>query len=248
MKLFRVLMLCAGTLALGCGGEDTQAFIQKWNADFVQQKQACQSGQQMACQIACQMAISQQVCLTVGANATTPDQQAWVAGCKRDVTEQGRAPCAAAGIVNPNDTTPPSAPPMAPPPSAPPMAPPPSAPPETPPPAESPPTGDIGATGETVVHGALPKPVIQRIVRNHHPQIKRCYERGLAQNPKLEGKVTVKFIISGTGNVQMAAIAASTLGDPGVENCVSQVVRRINFPAPQGGGIVIVTYPFSFSQ
>jgi len=32
-----------------------------------------------------------------------------------------------------------------------------------------------------------------------------------------------------------------------VEECVLRVVRRIRFPAPKGGGEVIVTYPFMFT-
>lgn len=62
------------------------------------------------------------------------------------------------------------------------------------------------------------------------------------------GRVTVRFIIVGDGTVAMAEVVESstTLGDPTTERCVSHAVRRLVFPAPDGGGIVIVTYPFAF--
>ena len=42
----------------------------------------------------------------------------------------------------------------------------------------------------------------------------------------------------------MASIVqSSTLGNPGVEQCIAGAVRRWEFPKPQGG-IVVVTYPF----
>ncbi|MCP4678589.1 MAG: AgmX/PglI C-terminal domain-containing protein [Deltaproteobacteria bacterium] len=99
-------------------------------------------------------------------------------------------------------------------------------------------------SGAAMVKGSLSKEVIRRIVHRHINEVKFCYERQLAKRPDLSGRVAVKFIISATGAVQMAAVANSTLGDPQVENCISKAVRRWTFPQPGGGGIVIVTYPF----
>jgi hypothetical protein len=33
-----------------------------------------------------------------------------------------------------------------------------------------------------------------------------------------------------------------------VESCVVQAVRRWPFPRPEGGGLVIVSYPFNFQS
>jgi TonB family protein len=103
-------------------------------------------------------------------------------------------------------------------------------------------------SGAAMVKGSLSKEVIRRIVHRHINEIKFCYERQLAKRPDLSGRVAIKFIISGTGAVQMAAVASSTLGDPVVENCIAQAVRRWTFPQPEGGGIVIVTYPFQLTS
>ena len=101
-------------------------------------------------------------------------------------------------------------------------------------------------SSETVVKGSLPKETIRRVVSSRNAQLRQCYESRLAVNPNLAGRVAVKFIISGTGAVQMAAVSESTVNDPEVENCTAQVFRRMLFPAPDGGGIVIVTYPIQF--
>ncbi len=108
--------------------------------------------------------------------------------------------------------------------------------------------GPVGDGGKAVVTGALPMEVIRRIVHRNHSRIRFCYEKRLAEKPDLAGNVTVKFIISGTGQVQMAAVSHSTAGDPELEQCVSTAVRSMSFPAPEGGGIVIVTYPFEFKS
>ncbi|HUT78002.1 MAG TPA: AgmX/PglI C-terminal domain-containing protein, partial [Polyangia bacterium] len=86
------------------------------------------------------------------------------------------------------------------------------------------------------------------IVQRHINEIKFCYERELAKRPDLAGRVSIKFIISGTGAVQMAVVEESTLGNAGVENCIAGAVKRWTFPQPEGGGIVVVTYPFQLTS
>lgn len=102
-------------------------------------------------------------------------------------------------------------------------------------------------SGAAMVQGSLSKEVIRRIIHRHINEVKFCYERELASRPDLEGRVAIKFIISGQGSVQMSAVANSTLGNAKVENCIAQAVRRWTFPQPKGGGVVIVTYPFQLT-
>ena len=82
------------------------------------------------------------------------------------------------------------------------------------------------------------------MIRRHINEVKFCYEQELNARPDLEGRVTVRFIISPTGAVQTAMVQATTLGNRRVEGCITQAVQRWTFPAPDGGGIVIVNYPF----
>lgn len=97
---------------------------------------------------------------------------------------------------------------------------------------------------DTSVHGSLPKEAIRRVVRKHLNAYRRCYEQRLLQDPALEGKVVVKFVIAATGLVSQASIARAL--DAEVDRCVKNVTIRLRFPKPAGGGIVIVTYPFVF--
>ncbi len=103
-------------------------------------------------------------------------------------------------------------------------------------------------TGTADVRGSLSKEVIRRIIRRHINEVRFCYEQELNQRPDLQGRVAVKFIISPTGAVQTAGIASSTMRNARVEGCIAKAVRRWTFPAPEGGGIVVVTYPFVLQQ
>jgi TonB family protein len=103
-------------------------------------------------------------------------------------------------------------------------------------------------SGKADVRGSLSKEVIRRIIHRHINEVRFCYEQELNQRPDLQGRVSVKFIISPTGAVQTAALAASTISNGKVEQCVVEAVRRWTFPSPEGGGIVVVTYPFVLEQ
>jgi TonB family protein len=103
-------------------------------------------------------------------------------------------------------------------------------------------------SGQADVHGSLSKEVIRRVIGRHINEVRFCYEQELNARPDLQGRVAVKFIISPTGAVQTAAVDKSDMGNAKVEQCIAQSVRRWTFPAPEGGGIVVVTYPFVLQQ
>ena len=92
----------------------------------------------------------------------------------------------------------------------------------------------------------LPRPVIQAAVRGWSRQLRYCYERALVSDPTLAGTVRVRFVIGPDGSVTEAAVADSTLGKPDVEECVLRAIRQVTFRPPEGGGTVVVTYPFLF--
>ena len=88
--------------------------------------------------------------------------------------------------------------------------------------------------------------LVLKVVRKHQNEIRYCYETELQKHPELAGKVTVAWTIGATGSVESADIAESGLGNPNVEACIVQRVRRWNFPEPQGGQEVGVTFPWVF--
>lgn len=109
--------------------------------------------------------------------------------------------------------------------------------------------GGLGADahgGSPIILGALDKSAIQDEIRRHLAQIRHCYQRELTKQPALRGKIVVKFVISTDGSVSSAEVKETTLANPDVESCLVDVIRRIEFPEPRGGGIVIVSYPFVF--
>jgi len=101
--------------------------------------------------------------------------------------------------------------------------------------------------GQATVRGSLDKEIIRRIIRRHINEVKFCYENELTKKASLAGRISVQFTIAGTGQVIASVLQSSTMENLRVESCVVQAVRRWEFPRPQGGGIVIVSYPFNFT-
>lgn len=103
----------------------------------------------------------------------------------------------------------------------------------------------VKITGQGHVVGCIGKEAIRRVIRQHLNEVRFCYEKGLADRPDLEGRVQVGFVIKSDGSVGGAKIKDSSLGDKGVEQCIAKAVERWAFPAPEGCGLVIVSYPFN---
>jgi Ca-activated chloride channel family protein len=102
------------------------------------------------------------------------------------------------------------------------------------------------ASGTSMVTGSLSKEVIKKVMKQYSDKVRTCYEDELQKNPKLEGKVVVKLVISSTGAVTSVTIAESTLGSDAVEKCILAILKKAVFPAPEGGGTLVVTYPYIF--
>ena len=103
------------------------------------------------------------------------------------------------------------------------------------------------SSGDPVVLGALDRDAIERVIRGHLAQIRYCYQRQLQRDWDLEGRIVFRFVIARDGSVSSVEVVESGLEDQVVESCVSKQLMRLKFPAPDGGGIVVVTYPFVFS-
>lgn len=101
--------------------------------------------------------------------------------------------------------------------------------------------------GQAIIgHGPLPKEVIQRVIRTHLGEVRRCYQQQLAKQPDLAGTVVVRFTIAASGAVTGARVASSSLASPAVGECLVRRSLTWLFPRPRGGGIVNVSYPFVF--
>lgn len=102
------------------------------------------------------------------------------------------------------------------------------------------------AAATSPVLGTLKPEQIRAVVRDHAAEIRGCYE-AVAVDERGFGKVVIRWVIGATGHVVEAAPneTASTLS-AAVGACISTALRTWTFPAPTGGGIVIVNYPLVF--
>jgi hypothetical protein len=97
---------------------------------------------------------------------------------------------------------------------------------------------------DAVVEGGLDRAQIAEVIQRHLGQIRMCYEQGLQVSPGLSGRVAVKFLIGGTGYVNLANVSNTSLHSGTIENCIVSHLKGWKFPEPRGGVIVKVNYPF----
>jgi FHA domain len=110
-------------------------------------------------------------------------------------------------------------------------------------------SADISITNsDPEVTGSMDPELIRRVVRSHHDQLKYCYDNALTKNPKLTGKVSVRWIITEGGTVASSNVVSSTTNTPDLDRCIAGRVLTWIFPKPKGGGVAVVTYPFVFKQ
>lgn len=107
--------------------------------------------------------------------------------------------------------------------------------------------GRVAAATATTSGSGIPTEVIQRIVRSNISTIQACYEKAMTKAPSLAGKVAVKFVINADGSVSSAAASDTNITDADMVSCVCGAVKKMAFPQPDGGAMV-VTYPFNFSS
>ncbi len=91
------------------------------------------------------------------------------------------------------------------------------------------------------------KDLITRAIEAHGEDLRFCYEAELQTFETLAGWIIVQFKIMPDGQVRHAALRASTKDHPPAEQCVLNVIRRIDFPKPDGGACSS-NYPFSFAR
>ncbi len=106
--------------------------------------------------------------------------------------------------------------------------------------------GAVTVSGEVIRVGGMDAALIDGVVKQHLNSFRYCYQRQLQRDPTLRGKVTLKWVIAGDGSVSSAAVKTDTTGNGVVGTCMAGVARRMRFPEPKGG-LVIVIYPFLFS-
>ncbi len=98
--------------------------------------------------------------------------------------------------------------------------------------------------GDATTYGGLSRELIRRIVRQHEPKFRLCYEAALQSAPATVGRVNVRFTIGSDGTVVRSSVTANSTADEALARCVESVVFGMSFPASDG--MVEVSYPFVF--
>jgi hypothetical protein len=78
-------------------------------------------------------------------------------------------------------------------------------------------------------------PSFAAVLRARANQAQRCYEKALAQQESLQGKLSVNLCVGVGGAVCNASISNDTLGSPMVAQCVANIYRATTFPSPKNG-------------
>lgn len=89
---------------------------------------------------------------------------------------------------------------------------------------------------------------IRRILREHIPQFRYCYQQELDTNKNpdnLQGRMNLKFKIGGNGRVTSSEITSEEISSDKVRDCMKNVLQGIQFPAPGGTKTVDVNQPIS---
>ena len=100
--------------------------------------------------------------------------------------------------------------------------------------------------GNPEVTGNLDKRAIQKVVKQHIAQVRKCYEKELANNQELKGQLTLQWLIDEGGYVSRIGLLETDMNNNRLESCIEDAIEYWHFPKPKGGDSVHVSCPFSF--
>ena len=102
---------------------------------------------------------------------------------------------------------------------------------------------------KATVTGSLDKDIIRRIVRAHINEVRYCYEKGLAVDPNLKGRVAVTFTIDAEGKVIKVLREEQRVIVEGV-NRIKRHTKVVNQGGRAGttGGIITTEAPIHVSN
>jgi len=104
-----------------------------------------------------------------------------------------------------------------------------------------------GLPFKTVILGGLDPDVIRQILVDNISKFRYCYQNELDKSKNaFNGIVKLNFIIGASGHVTRAGVDSVTNIPGKVRGCVVNVLRRIRFPEPRGGGVTEVSQPMNF--
>lgn len=107
------------------------------------------------------------------------------------------------------------------------------------------PTEPTVSIGKPTVTGPLDREIVHRVLKRHQYKFLYCYEKGIAVNDTLAGKLRAAWEILPSGKVANAG----TMGIEGATAaCTKQVLERIQYPKPRDGSSVAVNVVFTLRR
>lgn len=110
---------------------------------------------------------------------------------------------------------------------------------------------DEPAASTTAASTTEPAPLtrdeIRVVVRAKLPQVRGCFELGLADDPTLAGRLALRFTIDASGRVRDPSVVEDQLGVAAISACLLEQVGHWQFPLPVGGRELTIVYPFHFT-
>lgn len=106
-----------------------------------------------------------------------------------------------------------------------------------------------GVPGKDLVLGSLDPSIISKILRDHIPQFRYCYQNALDKNGNqgsFEGVMNFNFLINREGRVENVNLTSKDELPGAVKSCVTNIVLGLRFPQPRGGGVVQINQPINF--
>jgi hypothetical protein len=93
--------------------------------------------------------------------------------------------------------------------------------------------------------GYLSPEQISAVVRGAIEPLRRCYERNLRVEPKLESKFALSMRVSAEGRVVRSDVDAKAKLPLDLERCIELEAHKLVFPKPEGGGPVSFEVPLN---
>jgi hypothetical protein len=91
----------------------------------------------------------------------------------------------------------------------------------------------------------MSRATVATLVKGKLDGVRRCYEKGLADDPTFGGTVEMGWKIDVTGRVTSTNVVTATDRNPVVEECLRAEIMRWSFPA-SAEPVVVGSYPFTF--
>ncbi|MBC7540472.1 MAG: AgmX/PglI C-terminal domain-containing protein [Bacteriovorax sp.] len=100
-----------------------------------------------------------------------------------------------------------------------------------------------GIPVEKIAVSPMDPDIIRKLLADHIPQFRSCYQKALEKdkNPEgFSGVMSFKFFIANQGRVSRSEISSDSITSDKVRDCMKNVLHGIVFPAVRGGGTVQV--------